>query len=277
MDAFFLGHEATLRSAAFFGALGVVALWEVLAPRRALTASKPVRWFGNLTVSVLNTFLVRLVFPGLTVGMALLAGERGWGFFNAVALPYWVAFALALIVLDLVFYVEHRLLHRVPLLWRFHRMHHADPDYDLTTGLRFHPFESLVFNGTNMALVAVLGLPVGAVILFEVLAGAQSSLSHGNIRLTLSTDRALRLVLVTPDMHRVHHSTVPQETDSNFGNLLPLWDRLVGTYRAEPAAGHEGMQVGLGEFRDRRYLRLHWMLALPFLSVGTGLEPARRR
>jgi sterol desaturase/sphingolipid hydroxylase (fatty acid hydroxylase superfamily) len=216
--------------------------------------------------------------------MALLAEERGWGLFANVAVPGWLAVVLSVVLLDLVIYLQHVLFHAVPLLWRLHMVHHADLDFDVTTGVRFHTIEILLSLGIKMGAVVLLGTPALAVLIFEVLLNATSMFSHGNVRLPGWLDRVLRLVLVTPEMHRVHHSARPRETNSNFGFNLPWWDYLLGTYRAQPAEGHEGMTIGLTQLRDeRRADRLHWMLVLPFLGRpgnypvnrnGPGEEPA---
>ncbi len=263
----FLNHESLIRLACFGGVLLLMALWEVLAPRRRLTVGRPPRWCGNLGMVALDTLAVRGLVPLGAVGTALLTEERGWGLLHLVPLPEWLAVVLAMIALDLVIYLQHVLFHAVPTLWRLHMVHHADLDLDATTGVRFHPLEILLSLGIKMGAVALLGAPAVAVLAFEVLLNATSMFNHGNVRLPAWLDRALRLVVVTPDMHRVHHSVVPRETNSNFGFNLPWWDYLLGTYRAQPAAGHEGMTVGLEQFRDERVAdRLHWMLALPFLG-----------
>jgi sterol desaturase/sphingolipid hydroxylase (fatty acid hydroxylase superfamily) len=253
-----------------------MAAWEVLAPRRRLTTAKPVRWASNLGLVVLDTVAARLLLPLGAVGVALLAEERGWGLFNNLPLPAWLAVALSVVALDFVIYLQHVLFHAVPLLWRLHLVHHADLDFDVTTGVRFHTLEILLSLGIKAAAVILLGAPALAVLVFEVLLNATSLFNHGNVRLPAWLDRVLRLVVVTPEMHRVHHSVDPRETNSNFGFNLPWWDFLLGTYRAQPAAGHEGMTIGLEQFRDERVERLHWMLALPFVG-RVGDYPINRR
>jgi sterol desaturase/sphingolipid hydroxylase (fatty acid hydroxylase superfamily) len=263
-----LRYEPEIRLACFGGALLLMALWEALAPRRRLTTSRPLRWSSNLGLTALNALALRFLVPLGAVGTALLAQERGWGLLNNVALPAWLAVALAVVALDLVLYLQHVMFHAVPALWRLHRVHHADLDFDTTTGVRFHTLEVLLSMGIKMAAVVLLGAPPLAVLLFEVILNASSMFNHGNVRLPAWLDRALRLVLVTPDMHRVHHSAVPRETNSNFGFNVPWWDFLFGTYRAQPAGGHEGMTVGVVEVREeRRADRLPWMLALPFVRL----------
>jgi sterol desaturase/sphingolipid hydroxylase (fatty acid hydroxylase superfamily) len=270
-------HEPIIRLACFAGVLLLMALWEALAPRRRLTVRRPLRWASNLGLVALDTLLVRFLIPLGAVGVALVAAERGWGVLNNLSLPAWMAVALAVVALDLVIYLQHVMFHAVPLLWRLHRVHHADLDFDATTGVRFHPVEILLSLGIKMAAVVLLGTPALAVLLFEVLLNATSVFNHGNVRLPRWLDWLLRLVVVTPEMHRVHHSTDPRETNSNFGFNLPWWDYLLGTYRAQPAAGHEQMAIGLRQFRDERVAdRLDWMLVLPLLG-REGDYPLNRR
>jgi sterol desaturase/sphingolipid hydroxylase (fatty acid hydroxylase superfamily) len=252
-----------------------MAGWELLAPRRPLHESKAVRWVSNLGLVVVDTLLLRLLFPVLAVGMATLAAQEGWGLLNRTALPAWLAFVLAVVMLDGVIYLQHVMFHAVPALWRLHRMHHTDLDFDTTTGLRFHPIEILLSMGIKLAAVTVLGPPPGAVLVFEVLLNGTALFNHGNIRLPLALDRWLRLLVVTPDMHRVHHSIYPGETNSNFGFNLPWWDRLLGTYRAQPRDGHDGMTIGIEQFRDPRELWLHRLLVQPFRGSASGYAITR--
>ncbi len=268
-------HEVGIRLGFFFGMLVVMAIWEVLAPRRQLTVSKTSRWSSNLGLVLVNTLALRALLPVAAVGMAILAEERSWGLLNNVVLPHWVSVVLAVLILDLAIYLQHVMFHAVPILWRLHMVHHADLDFDVTTGARFHTLEIILSMGIKMAVVVVLGPPAVAVIIFEVLLNATSLFNHGNVRLG-GLDRLLRLIVVTPEMHRVHHSVVPRETNSNFGFNLPWWDRLFGTYRARPAAGHEGMTIGLSQFRDTKATRLHWLLALPFIGQ-IGSYPLNQR
>ena len=276
MPEFLLANEPIIRLSAFLGILVVMAAWEVAAPRRRREIPRVLRWTNNFGVVVADTILVRLTFPVVAVGLALTAEERGWGVFNVIEAPGWVAFIVSVIVLDLVIYLQHVLFHAVPALWRLHRMHHADLDFDVTTGLRFHPVEIVLSMGIKLAVVVVLGPPAAAVLVFEVLLNGSSLFNHSNIRIPLGLDRVLRWVIVTPDMHRVHHSVVPQETNSNFGFNLPWWDRLFGTYRAQPADGHDGMTIGIELFRTRRDLWLDRMLAQPFAGP-VGDYPLSRR
>jgi len=271
-------HEAGIRLAFFLGIFVAVAVWELLAPRRALTTSKAVRWGNNLALVVCNTVLLRLLFPAAAVGMAAFAAQHGWGVLNYVELPLWLAVVIAVIALDFVIWLQHVMVHAIPLLWRLHRVHHADPDYDVTTGARFHPIEIILSMLIKFATIAVLGPPVVAVILFEVLLNATAMFNHGNVRLPTGFDRVLRWFVVTPDMHRVHHSVEDDETNSNFGFNLPWWDRLFGTYRDQPRAGHEGMTIGIrGYTQPRDVSWLPGMLALPFRGRISGYVINRRQ
>jgi sterol desaturase/sphingolipid hydroxylase (fatty acid hydroxylase superfamily) len=275
MNEWLLQHEGAIRLVSFACILAVMAGWELLAPRRPLHESKAVRWVSNLGLVVVDTLLLRLLFPVLAVGMATLAAQEGWGLLNRTALPAWLAFVLAVVMLDGVIYLQHVMFHAVPALWRQHRMHHTDLDFDTTTGLRFHPIEILLSMGIKLAAVTVLGPPPGAVLVFEVLLNGTALFNHGNIRLPLALDRWLRLLVVTPDMHRVHHSIYPGETNSNFGFNLPWWDRLLGTYRAQPRDGHDGMTIGIEQFRDPRELWLHRLLVQPFRGSASGYAITR--
>ncbi len=261
-DAF--GGEAAVRLIAFFAVFGVMTVWEVLAPRRVRTVARVRRWPGNLGILLIDILAVRLVFRTAAVGVAFYGEARGWGLFNNVAVPYWAAVILSVLLLDLAIYAQHVVFHHVPALWRLHRMHHADLDFDATTALRFHPFEILLSMGIKAALVLLLGAPALAVLIFEVLLNATAMFNHGNVRMPAGLDRVVRWFLVTPDMHRVHHSVVKAETDSNFGFNLPWWDRLFGTYRDQPQAGHTGMTIGIDRFRDPAELRFDRLLTQPF-------------
>jgi sterol desaturase/sphingolipid hydroxylase (fatty acid hydroxylase superfamily) len=259
-------YEELIRLAAFGGVFAVMAAWEFVGPRRKQSIGRSRRWPSNLGVVVLDTVLVRVLFPTTAVGLALLAEARGFGLFNLIALPAWLAVTASVVILDFAIYLQHVLFHAVPALWRLHRMHHADLEFDVTTGLRFHPIEILLSMVIKLAVVAALGAPALSVLIFEVLLNATAMFNHSNVRIPLGLDRVLRWLVVTPDMHRVHHSIVVRETNSNFGFNLPWWDRLFGTYRAQPAAGHEAMTIGIEQFRDPRELGLDRMLVQPFRS-----------
>jgi sterol desaturase/sphingolipid hydroxylase (fatty acid hydroxylase superfamily) len=259
-----IAYEPLIRLGAFGSILAMMALWELLAPRRSQVVGRMRRWPGNLGIVALDTVLVRLVFPIVAVGMAALAEARGWGLLQVIEAPAWLVIAASVLLLDVAIYLQHVLFHAVPVLWRLHRMHHADLEFDVTTGVRFHPVEVLLSMAIKLGVVAALGTPAVAVLIFEVLLNGTSMFNHGNVRLPERLDYVLRWIVVTPEMHRVHHSVVPQETNSNFGFNSPWWDRLFGTYRAQPAAGHEGMTIGIEQFRDPRELRLDRMLIQPF-------------
>ena len=269
--------EPQVRLSAFLGVFVLVALWELAAPRRRLQISRTVRWTSNIAIVVLDTIILRLVFPVAATGVAAVVGASGWGLFNALEWPLWIEVVAAVVMLDLVIYWQHVIFHAVPGLWRLHMVHHADLDFDLTTGVRFHPFEVLLSMIVKIAAIGVLGPAPLAVILFEILLSATSIFNHGNIVLPSGLDRLARLIVVTPDMHRVHHSVIASETNRNFGFNLPWWDRMFGTYRAQPAAGHETMTIGLAQFREPRLQWLWHMLALPFTGAGGEYPFVRRR
>jgi sterol desaturase/sphingolipid hydroxylase (fatty acid hydroxylase superfamily) len=259
-----LAYEPIVRLAAFAGVFLLMAAWELMGPRRKQSVGRTWRWPNNLGVMVVDTLLMRILFPTAAVGLALVAEARSFGLFNVVAFPWWIGVVLSVVILDLAIYLQHVLFHAVPALWRLHRMHHADLDIDVTTGLRFHPIEIVLSILIKFAVVAVLGPPAIAVLIFEVLLNATSMFNHSNVCIPEGIDRVLRWFVVTPDMHRIHHSILSRETNGNFGFNLPWWDHLLGTYRAQPEAGHEGMTIGIEQFRDSRELRLDRMLLQPF-------------
>jgi sterol desaturase/sphingolipid hydroxylase (fatty acid hydroxylase superfamily) len=259
-----LAYEPYVRLAAFGGVFLVMTAWEFVMPRRKQAIGRGWRWPNNLGVVMVNTLLVRILFPITAVGLAIFAEARGFGLFNVTTFPAWIAVVVSVIILDLAIYLQHVLFHAVPALWRLHRMHHADLEFDVSTGLRFHPIEILLSMLIKFATVAALGTPALSVLIFEILLNATSMFNHANVRIPLGIDRILRWLVVTPDMHRVHHSILARETNSNFGFNLPWWDRLFGTYRAQPAAGHEAMTIGIEQFRDVRELGLDRMLVQPF-------------
>jgi sterol desaturase/sphingolipid hydroxylase (fatty acid hydroxylase superfamily) len=269
--------ESAIRLGCFLTVLVLMSVWELRAPRRPLTVAKRPRWASNITLVVLNTVALRLLIPITAIGLAAWAQTEGWGVLNRVELPNWFEVIIAVLALDLAIYLQHVMFHAVPALWRLHMMHHADLDFDVTTGLRFHTLEILLSALIKLAVIMVLGPAATAVLLFEVLLNATSMFNHSNVRLPLLADRLLRLVVVTPDMHRVHHSITPAETNSNFGFNLPWWDYLLGTYRSQPAAGHEQMTIGISQARDEHDVdRLPGMLLLPFVGRA-GEYPLNRR
>jgi sterol desaturase/sphingolipid hydroxylase (fatty acid hydroxylase superfamily) len=277
IDDFLLRHEAPIRLGFFLGVFGLLALLELVVPRRALAVAKARRWFANLALVGLNTLVLRLLFPAAAVGMALFAQEQRWGLFNYYAIPGWIALIASVLLLDLAIYLQHVMMHAVPALWRLHRVHHADLDFDVTTGARFHTLEIIVSMLIKFAAIVVLGPPAAAVLIFEVLLNATAMFNHSNVRLPLGLDALLRWLVVTPDMHRVHHSVEDDETNSNFGFNLPWWDRLFGTYRDQPRAGHAAMVIGIRTFRDlKRCARLAGMLAMPFVGRVTDYAINRR-
>jgi sterol desaturase/sphingolipid hydroxylase (fatty acid hydroxylase superfamily)/uncharacterized membrane protein YdjX (TVP38/TMEM64 family) len=271
-----LSAEPAIRLGCFLGVLLMMMLWELLAPRRSQAVGRLLRWPNNLGLVLLDTVIVRLLFPLAAVGMAYFADAKGWGLFNLVHLPAWVAILAAVLLLDITIYGQHLAFHAVPWLWRLHRMHHADLEFDVTTGLRFHPVEIVLSMLIKLAAILLLGAPPVAVLVFEVVLNATAMFNHGNVQLAPRLDRAVRLIMVTPDMHRVHHSIDPRETDSNFGFNLPWWDRLFGTYRPQPALGHTRMVLGIDQFRDPRESWLHRMLVQP-LRGETRSVSARTR
>jgi sterol desaturase/sphingolipid hydroxylase (fatty acid hydroxylase superfamily) len=257
-------NEAAIRLGVFVAVFAALALWEAVAPRRRWSYSRVRRWPNNLAIVALNTALLRILLPATAVSVAALGAKRGWGLLNNLTLPQGVAIAGSVILLDLAIYLQHVMFHAVPALWRVHRTHHADLDFDVTTGVRFHPIEIVLSMLIKFGVVVALGASAVGVLIFEVLLNATSMFNHGNIRVPLRVDRWLRWFVVTPDMHRVHHSILVDETNSNFGFNLAWWDRLLGTYRGQPGAGHDAMTIGIEQFRDARELWLDRMLLQPF-------------
>ena len=272
-----INNEVTIRMGFFFGVFAIMAVWEILAPRRALTTSKLLRWTNNLGLVFLNSFVLRLLFPAAAVGVAIFTKQQGWGLLNYYHLPFTVSVILAVVIMDFVIYLQHVMVHAIPMLWRLHRVHHADLDYDVTTGARFHTLEIILSMLIKFAVILLLGPTTVAVIIFEVILNATAMFNHSNVKLPKSVDRILRLFLVTPDMHRVHHSVEDNETNSNFGFSLPWWDRLFGTYIDQPREGHENMTIGIHKFRDAKQVdRLPGMLMLPFIGKISGYAINRR-
>lgn len=257
--------EAAIRVGSFITILVIMGSAESLWPRRPLAMPKGQRWFSNISVSVLSTLLVRLVLPLAPTGLALYCAEHQWGFFNQTPLPNWLTIPASVLLLDMIIYWQHVLFHKRPMLWRIHRMHHADVDIDASTGIRFHPIEIGLSMIIKLSAILLLGPPVIAVIAFEVLLNGCALFNHANVRLPLGLDAWLRLLVVTPDMHRVHHSTNMREANMNFGFNFPWWDRIFGTYKAQPDLGHTGMNIGLNIFRDPEFVRLFRMLTIPFI------------
>ncbi len=263
---FLLNYELYIRLSTFLSIFMIIALWELLAPRKIRTATRFIRWPSNIGISLISGFLLRVALPIMAIGLAIYARKHSHGVLNIFEFPEWLIIILSLLCLDLVIYFQHIMFHMVPLLWRLHRMHHTDPDLDVTSGSRFHPIEIVLSMVIKMAAVLVLGPAPAAVLIFEVWLNATAMFNHGNVFIPLKLDKLIRWILVTPDMHRIHHSIHRWETDSNFGFSLSWWDRLFGTYRDYPQDGHENMTIGVGMFRNPKYLGLHWLLIQPFLK-----------
>lgn len=271
--------EPLIRLGFFAGIFVILAFAEALLPRRRSTEAMYLRWPSNLGMMVINTLAARVLLPTGAVGMSLLAEEWSWGIFNNVELPFPIVVVLCIVTLDLTIYLQHRMFHAMPLLWRLHRVHHADVDFDVTTGVRFHAIEIALSLLIKIGAVALLGAPALAVLIFEIALNATALFNHANLRLPDWLDRVLRWIVVTPDMHRVHHSTLRMETNSNFGFNFPWWDYLFGTYMAQPREGHEQMTIGLSEYRDGAWARLYWLLLMPFcdgeeVKASEGEAPA---
>ena len=252
--------------------VAVVAAWELLSPRQRPNADLRVRWFNNVTIGAINMALVRALFPFLGIGVAVVAADHGFGLFNVVSLPAAIAVAASVLVLDAAKYLEHLAFHRLAFLWPIHRMHHSDQDFDFTVGFRFHPAEALLSTGWSLLTIALLGAPSAGVAVWQLAALGSAAFAHANVSIPSTLDRVLRLVIVTPDLHRVHHSSVQRESGSNLGSLFSWWDRLAGTHVRAPEAGLDGMRIGLDEFRVRKHLTLPWMLLHPLLPVDRGTD-----
>jgi len=266
MDPLSKKNELLIRLGFFIGILIIMFLWEIIAPRRFLITSKVTRWVTNLGLVLIDSIAIRLVFPAALIGFASLFQQRGWGLFNLFGLPYVLDIVLGVLILDLAIYLQHIMFHSAPLLWRLHMVHHTDMDFDVTTGIRFHPIEILLSMGIKLIVVFLIGASPVAVLIFEVLLNGTSMFNHGNVRLPQHIDSIVRLLVVTPEMHRVHHSTIRWETNSNLGFNFPWWDRLFGTYRDQPAKGHLEMTIGLDQYKEPQKLTLPWLLVLPFIG-----------
>jgi len=266
MDLLTHKYEPVIRLGFFFGILVAMFLWELIAPRRPLTTSKIARWASNLGLVLIDSILARLVFPTALVGVALLAQQRGWGLLNQFELSALLKIIFSVLILDLAIYLQHVMFHSAPLLWRLHMVHHSDMDIDVTTGVRFHPIEILLSMGIKMVVVVLIGAPPASVLIFEIILNGTSMFNHGNVRYSQQIDSLLRLLVVTPEMHRVHHSTIRWETNSNLGFSFPWWDRLFGTYRPQPAKGHLEITIGLDQYKEPQKLTFLWLIALPFIG-----------
>jgi len=270
MSEIFIANENLLRMSVFLGVFITMMVLEAVFPRKKRTIPRRKRWVTNLAIIFADTVAVRFLVPILAVGVAAYASVSGWGLFNIVEAPIWLEIILSIIILDMLIYWQHVAFHFIPPLWALHKVHHVDRDIDVTTGIRFHPLEILISMGYKFACLIVLGVPVVAIILFEILLNASAMFNHANMRLPLKVDRVLRLFIVTPDMHRVHHSIIEAETNSNYGFNLSLWDRIFGSYIPQPQDGHDGMTIGLEEYQTEKPARFWWSMALPFLPKPEG-------
>ncbi len=268
-----LSSESGLRLIFFFGILLVMSCWELLAPRKTLTANKLLRWTSNLGLIFLNSLVLRLLLPMGAVGVATLVETKEWGLFHQISLPSWLELFTAVIFLDFAIYWQHVVSHKMPMFWKIHRVHHVDLNIDVTTGLRFHTIEIVLSFAFKLLLILVFGIAPLAVLIFEILLNGTAMFNHSNVKLPLWLDRFIRLFLVTPDMHRVHHSVLQHETDSNYGFNLPWWDYLFRTYIAQPQKGHDKMTIGLENYQIKQAEQLPWMLWFPFVKEETESEP----
>ena len=267
-----LDHASQLYTFEYFGIIVLVSALECFIPRQPAGDELRLRWFSNIVVTILDSIVVRLLFPMLGLGLAIYCAKRHWGLFNVTTSPQWLQFAVMLLVLDLLVYAQHYSLHHFSLLWRLHRSHHTDQAFDFTTGLRFHPFESILTTGVNLGAIALLGPAPAAIFVYQLLVTLVAIFQHGNLRLPSSFERMLRHFLVTPDVHRIHHSLNARESMTNFGDIFPWWDRLFATYLDLPAAGQDNMNFGSTEFPGRRHLKVQWMLVQPFLRPSPGIS-----
>ncbi len=253
-----------VRLGIFLLVFSLVALGERALPRKLHEGTRTVRWGINLSFLILDSLIVRVLFPVLPVAMAMICEQRGWGLFHLLQLPVWGAWVGGVLVLDFIIYGQHALFHHVPMLWRLHRMHHTDRFFDVTTALRFHPLEMVISTVIKLSSVSLLGIPAGAVVLFEIILNGCAMFNHANIRLPEALDRRLRMIIVTPDMHRVHHSEIRSENQRNFGFALSCWDLICRTYLHAPTAGLDDMAIGLAAYRDPEQLTLVSLLKNPF-------------
>lgn len=267
MTDYILQHELFIRLSFFFCIFLIMATWEVIQPCRTLSINKTTRWFSNISLVVLNSVTLRLAFPIAATGFALFCSQQNWGLFNFLDWPNWLEILLAIIILDCVIFWQHVAFHYIPFFWRFHKVHHADLDYDVTTGSRFHTIEIILSMSIKFFAILLLGPSVVAIIIFEVILNGMAMFNHANISLPKPIDRVLRIFVVTPDMHRVHHSVIPDELNRNFGFNLSCWDKLFNTYREATRAGNHDMIIGLDDYRDKKITSNLWnMLKIPFID-----------
>lgn len=266
MQELFFENESYIRLGAFLGIFALLTIWEISTPKRELLELRRFRWFSNIGLIVISSVLIRFILPTAAVGVALHVEQDNLGFLNHYDLPFLLQFVLAFVLMDLAIYFQHVMFHALPLFWRFHRVHHSDLDCDITTGLRFHPFEIVISIVFKFLVIISVGVPVIAVVIFEIILNAASMFTHSNIKIPATFESIVRWFIVTPDMHRIHHSIKENETNSNFGFFISLWDRMLGTYTSEPEYGHANMQIGLKNFREPKWQNLRWLIYLPFVT-----------
>lgn len=274
MEHWLITHEALLRSSCFVGLLVIMLFWEWVAPKRVYHLPRITRWLNNLSIVIINNLIIRIIRPAALVGVALLVRKQSFGLFYWLSLPAVISLPVSIVLLDLAIYWQHRIFHSVGVLWRMHRMHHTDMDLDTTTGIRFHPFEIIISTVYKSLLILLFGIGPAAVILFEIILNATSLFNHGNVRIYAKLEKWLRFIIVTPDMHQIHHSVKPFETNSNYGFNFSFWDRIFKSYRQDPQGGQQGLTIGINTFRDRKTVMwLSGLLITPFLrQVGDYLR-----
>lgn len=277
MRELFFQYESVIRLGSFLGLFALLTIWEISSPKRELLQLRRFRWFSNIGLIVISSVLIRFIIPTAAVGVALHVEQHQVGFLNLYNMPFIVQFLLAFILMDLAIYFQHVMFHALPMFWRFHRVHHSDLDCDITTGLRFHPFEMIISILFKFLVILSIGAPVLAVVIFEVILNAASMFTHSNIKLPSAIEPIVRFIIVTPDMHRIHHSMNENETNSNFGFFISIWDRLFGTYIKEPEKGHENMEIGLSFFREPKWQNLRWLIYLPFVTQIHGYAINKRK
>ena len=277
MQELIFDYESYIRLGSFIGLFALLTIWEISTPKRELLELRRFRWISNIGLIIISSLLVRFILPTAAVGIALHVEQENWGFLNHYDLPFALQFLLAFILMDLAIYFQHVMFHALPLFWRFHRVHHTDLDCDITTGLRFHPFEIVISILFKFLVIATIGAPVVAVVIFEITLNAASMFTHSNIKIPSTLERIVRWFIVTPDMHRIHHSIEENETNSNFGFFMSIWDRLLGTYTKEPEGGHTNMKIGLRNFREPKWQNLRWLIYLPFVTKVNDYSINRRK
>lgn len=277
MKEVFFEYESYIRLGSFLAIFALLTIWEISSPKRKLLQLRYFRWFCNIGLITISSILVRFIIPTAAVGIALHVEQEQLGFLNLYELPFIVKFILAFVLMDLAIYFQHVMFHALPLFWRFHRVHHSDLDCDITTGLRFHPFEMIISIIFKFLIITSIGAPVLAVVFFEIILNAASMFTHSNIKIPSVIESMVRWFIVTPDMHRIHHSIKENETNSNFGFFISIWDRLLGTYIHEPAQGHVNMQIGLRKFREPKWQNLRWLIYLPFVDKISGYSINKRQ